>query len=156
MPHYGDDLHVAHKTRHTMKQTDNPYCPRCHLRMYPLWGPHQCANIVSNDEIKRTRHIAGDLITNLHFYRVEADIQIAALCEALAFTMAANVHPLTVFQKWEGLQTRMRQLMQLEIDRIQQKREAENLVMDVQRPRLTAKRRKDATRGKRRPQKTRR
>jgi hypothetical protein len=86
---YGKDLEVQASTQHSMTMTDNPFCPRCHLRTYPRWGPHDCAA----DDLQKIRHTAGSILTNMHFYRVPAYHQIRALVEALAYTMALNIHP---------------------------------------------------------------
>lgn len=93
MPSYGADLLAQKRTIHGFSLHMNPYCKTCSLRTYPDWGEHTCRGDDNAEVIRRSRHAAGDILANLHFYRLEAVEQIAALTEALAYTLARNVHP---------------------------------------------------------------
>lgn len=123
-----------------MSFDDNPFCPKCDWRIYPAWGEHACGI-----DMRQTRNVAGDLITQLGFYRIPGETQVHALAEALAFALAANVSPLKAHRVWKGFKSRIEELMRLQLDRQQRNRQSENLVMDIRRPRLTAKKRR--TRG---------
>lgn len=137
--HIGDDLRVAHKTRHSMRVDTNPFCEDCGFRTFPQWGNHACREKITEAELHRIRHVAGDIISNLHFYRIPAIDQCCALAEALAFVFAANVHPDRVAKKWEGVERQILKLMRTQLTRQAQGTNAENLVMDVARPRMTAR-----------------
>ena len=145
--HCGADLLVAHRRRHSMTLTDNPFCPRCGVRLYPQWGAHECktGEVMTEDEVKRIRHVAGDIISNLHFYRIEPAAQIEALAEALAFTVAGNVRPAGVKAKLAAIATAVAGLTQIQMERQAKGTNSENLVMDVDKPRLRAKVKKGHT-----------
>lgn len=87
---YGQDLAVMEKTRHAMSDTENPYCTRCGFRTYPRWGEHDCTGAI---DTARIHHVGGDILANLHFYRVPVEVQVAALAEALAWTFSTNCLP---------------------------------------------------------------
>lgn len=125
-----------------MSLDDNPFCKRCGFRTYPQWGVHACPPVgpPSEDDTRRMRHAAGDLISHLQFYRIPADMQIAAVAEALAFVLASNIHPARLNRKWEVLKKSIADIMQVQVFRQAKKTHAMNLVMDVDKPRLKAKR----------------
>jgi len=124
-----------------MTLDENPFCPTCGLRTFPQWGEHECKSGVKADadELRRIRHAAGDILTNLHFYRIPPDMQIAAIAEALAFTLATNVHPRIIEKKWAQLKEGITNLMQVQLLRQAKGTNAENIVMDVNKPRMKAK-----------------
>lgn len=126
----------------------NPFCPKCGFRLYPQWGPHECKEDgVSEESLRKVRHTAGDILTNLHFYRIAPDLQLAALAEAFAFTVAANIVPHAIGRKLADLQPKITKLIDMQLQRQAQGTNAENIVMDVSRPRMTVKKKKGVTRG---------
>ena len=128
-----------------MKHDDNPFCSQCGFRTYPQWGPHECKqNVkVTDDEIRRVRHTAGDMLSNLHFYRIPPDLAIAATAEALAFTLASNVAPDRLEQRWLDLKKKIWKLIRTQVDRQEKGTNAENVVMDVNKPRMVIKKKKE-------------
>jgi hypothetical protein len=139
MPQYGEHLRVEHKCRHTMAVTDNPFCKKCGLRMFPSWGPHDCG---SPADIQLIRHTAGNILSNMHFYRVSAEVQLAALAEAFAYTLGANVHPARLKYKWKAMAEWIERLASEERDRVLRKTANPNPVMEIERPRLKVKKKK--------------
>lgn len=123
---------VADRWKHSMSIMDNPFCTKCWYRTFPIWGPHACE---PNPDPRRMRHLAGDILSNMHFYRVPAEMQIAALAEALAYTLATNVHPEMVETKWRALQPKLYSAMMDQVTRIIGGTNLANVVMDVNRKR---------------------
>ena len=135
MPYYGDDLRVAHKLRHTMDNTENPFCSSCGFRKYPSWlvGEHEC---ISKVEVARIRHVAGDMISNLHFYRIPPAMQVAALAEALCHVVGTNVQPGDFLDvKWKKLKDQMTTLIYNQSERVEKASHNPNPVQDINRKR---------------------
>lgn len=128
---------VAEKLRHPMSNTDNPFCPRCGLRTFPLWErPHDCSQ---SADVARVRHLAGDFLSNLHFYRVPAEVQLAALAQALGFALGDYVVPGKLEPKLNGILEWVKGQARAQNLRVANNRQAANIVMDVNRPRLRVK-----------------
>jgi hypothetical protein len=102
----------------------------------PRWGPHTCAN---DDDTRLVRHTAGQLVSYLHFYRVPAAIQVRALIEALAFVCGDGIHPARLDGTMQRLMPDVWRLARGMRRRVQRGTQAQNLVMDVHRPRLAIK-----------------
>lgn len=131
MPQYGKNLEAQHRTVHGYSIEENPYCSKCGLRTYPRWGPHDCT---SRPDVKKIRHVAGDIIANLHFYRIPAEQQLAALAEALAFSFARNVRPTRLKAKLDATLPVLRRLTMR-----QASGPTETIVADLVGPRMTVK-----------------
>lgn len=94
----------------------NPYCGRCGWRLYPQWGDHDCRQgiPVDTDYVRRTRHMAGDLLSTLHFYRRRPEEQVSALLVALAYALGRNCEPRRVLKRWRAIQPKIERLIRRE------------------------------------------
>lgn len=94
----------------------NPYCKRCGWRTYPLWGPHDCRQGIPVDpeQVARIRHIAGDLLSTLHFYRRSPEEQVAALVYAFSYALGRNCEPRRALKRWRGIQPKIEKLIRRE------------------------------------------
>ena len=119
-----------------MSTDDNPFCPRCGFRTFPQWGAHDCALPF---DTRLMRHTAGNILSNLHFYRIPAGVQIAALIEALAYTIGANLEPTRLPPILEATGLQVTRLATEESDRVKAKTANDNPVMEITRSRLKAK-----------------
>src|SRR5688572_14519827 len=97
---FGENLAVMQNLRHPMSDPENPICQRCGFRTYPRWGEHDCITPV---DVTKMRHVTGDLLSNLHFYRIPIEMQVGSLALALAWTMASNCQPSRIHTKLRSL-----------------------------------------------------
>lgn len=109
---------VREKLPHaTVEKDDNPYCPTCGWRTYPMWGPHSCkvkGTPITEEYLKRVRHVAGDLLSNLHFFRHQPEEQVASLVLALAYALGRNREPRRALKTWRGIQPKIEKLIRRE------------------------------------------
>lgn len=108
--HYHEHLRVMDRVRHPSGEGDNPYCKKCGWRTYPQWiEAHVCSTFPNAEQevVVRMRHVAGDVLSNLHFYRIAPDIQAYALTEALGYMIGANLDPHVVTAMTDAITRRL-------------------------------------------------
>jgi hypothetical protein len=120
-----------------MAESDNPFCSNCHLRTFPGWGAHTCPS--PKPDLARIRHYAGDVLSNLHFYRIPAREQLSTLTEALGLLIGTLVEPTWVDDVRVEAVRRLYDLSNEASARVRKNMINENLVMEVNRPRMKAK-----------------
>lgn len=118
LSHYEERVLVTSRLPHaTVTKDPNPFCPACKWRTYPQWGTHECrrkGSGLTEQQLQRIRHVAGDMLSTLHFYRHHPEEQVASLALALTYALGRNTPRRYALKRWRAIMPKMEKLIRRE------------------------------------------